>query len=86
MKKNIKYGYMCETDFTWELGEVLKGTVIYSSLEDLKNCRKCVHLNPLSDSKGNDTKDLSQCGIIKVKIELDRVVQKPKVIWNKKNK
>lgn len=49
-----RYGYMCQTDFKWEIGDALGGTTIYPSIEDLKDNRKCV----------------KQCGIVKVRIEL----------------
>jgi hypothetical protein len=57
-----KYGYMCQTDWDWELGEALGGSTIYPSVEDLKDHRKCV----------------SSCGIVKVKIELEEIVDKGK--------
>jgi hypothetical protein len=58
MSNEPRYGYMCKVDFDWELGEALGGTAIYPSVEDLKAERKCV----------------SSCGIVKVKIELEEVV------------
>lgn len=54
----VKEGYMCQTDWDWELGEALGGTKIYESIEDLKNNRKCVQ----------------SCGIVKVKIELVEII------------
>lgn len=53
-----KYGYMCATDFNWEVGEALGGTTVYASVEDLKHNRKCVE----------------QCGIVKVEVKLVEVV------------
>jgi hypothetical protein len=55
----VKTGYMCQTDWNWELGEALGGTTIYPTIEDLKTERKC------TDS----------CGVVKVKIELIEVVE-----------
>ena len=57
-----KYGYMCKTDWDYELGEALGGNSIYPSIEDLKKRRKCV----------------SSCGIVKVRVELEEVVQPEK--------
>ena len=48
------YGYMCKTDFNYELGEALGGTEIYCSIEDIKRCRPCAE----------------QCGIVKVEIKI----------------
>lgn len=53
-----RYGYMCKVDFDWELGEALGGTTIYPSIDDLKSKRPCVFT----------------CGIVKVKVELEEVV------------
>ena len=44
---------MCKTDFEYELGYAAGGNSVYSSLEDLKECRPCVEC----------------CGIVAVKIE-----------------
>lgn len=55
-----KYGYMCQTDFNWELGEACGGTEVYCSVEDLKQERKCAQ----------------SCGIVKVKVELVEIVDK----------
>lgn len=57
-----KYGYMCQTDWNWELGEARGGTEIYASVEDCKRSRRCVE----------------QCGIVKVKIDLVEVVESGK--------
>jgi hypothetical protein len=54
-----KYGYMCRTDWNWELGEARGGTEVYASVEDCKRSRKCVE----------------NCGIVKVKIDLVEVVE-----------
>lgn len=60
--KDSKVGYMCQTDWDWEIGEALGGTKIYSSANDLKRERKCVE----------------NCGIVKVKVELIEVVDEGK--------
>ncbi len=60
--KKYKIGYMCQVDFDFELGEAMAGTSVYSSKKDLKENRKCVN----------------ECGIVRVKIQLDKVVQKGK--------
>jgi hypothetical protein len=57
--KETRYGYMCATAFDWELGEALGGTRVYATIEDLKDCQPCV----------------KQCGIVKVKVELEEVIQ-----------
>ena len=57
-----RVGYMCKTDFTWELGAALDGNTVYPSVEDLKKNRKC----------------WEECGIVKVKILLEEVVTKSK--------
>jgi len=57
--KEPRYGYMCKVDFDWELGCAMGGNDIYPSIKDLKENRKCV----------------SECGIVKVKITLEEVIQ-----------
>lgn len=59
LMSRIVSGYMCKVDWEYELGEACGGTKIYPDLEDIKENCKCV--------KG--------CGIVKVKIELDHVVE-----------
>ena len=59
MSEVSKIGYMCATDWYWELGEARGGTKVYCSVSDLKRERKCV----------------SSCGIVKVKVELVEVVE-----------
>ena len=51
--------YMCKVDFECELGLAAGGNMVYSSVEDLKECRPCV----------------KECGIVKVRVELVDVVQ-----------
>jgi hypothetical protein len=54
----IKYGYMCYTDFAHEVGESPNGIDVYRSVDDLCKNRDCV----------------LQCGIVKVKVVLDTVL------------
>ncbi len=49
-----KIGYMCKTDYEYELENASGGAEIYSSVNDLKKHRKC----------------WSDCGIVKVEIIL----------------
>jgi len=37
----LKIGYMCLTDWEHELDDVVTGTKVYPSIEDLKASRKC---------------------------------------------
>lgn len=55
-------GYMCLTDFEWELGLASGGNVIHPSVEDLKKRRKCV----------------ASCGIAEVRVSLSRIVEPAK--------
>ena len=57
--KEPRYGYMCLVDFKYELGEAMGGIEIYSTIKELKVKRKCV----------------AQCGIVKVRIELEEIIQ-----------
>lgn len=52
-------GYMCRTEYDYELGYADGGSLIYNSIDDLKKCRSC----------------LDECGIVEVQIELRRVVR-----------
>lgn len=54
-------GYMCLTDFEFELGGASGGTVVHPSIDDVKRCRPCVH----------------ECGIMEVRVYGSRVVQEP---------
>jgi hypothetical protein len=61
VKKESKIGYMCAVDYAFELDECnLHGAEVYSSLEALKEKRKCTNT----------------CGIVKVSVVLEEVVQK----------
>lgn len=55
----IVHGYMCKVDFDHELGAALGGNTIYPSIEDLVKNKSCV----------------DQCGIVRVRIELDEILQ-----------
>ena len=57
-----KFGYMCKVDFDWEIGGAIGGNTVYPSVEDLKDNRTC----------------WEECGIVKVKIELEEVVLESK--------
>ncbi len=62
VKKIVKVGYMCATDYNCELNpDVIDGIPVFSTIKALKKKRKCVE----------------ECGIVKVKIVLDSVVQEP---------
>lgn len=52
-------GYMCRTDWDYEIDGASGGTKVYASLEDLKRHRKCVR----------------GCGIVEVEVRLKRVVE-----------
>ena len=52
-------GYMCKVDYELELGAASGGNVVYPSINDLKERRKCVE----------------GCGIVKVAVSLVEVVQ-----------
>lgn len=52
-------GYMCLVDFEYELGMASGGVEVYSSVEDLREHRKCV----------------DGCGIVEVMIRCRKIVQ-----------
>jgi len=58
----IKIGYMCKTDYEHELGSAVGGVIVYSSIEDLKEHKKC----------------WQDCGIVEVLVELNLQVTKEK--------
>lgn len=68
--KKIKIGYMCKTDYDYHLEECYSPTYTYKSIENLKEHRDCVET----------------CGIVKVKIELDKVVQEDKFFETEQEK
>jgi len=68
-KPEPRYGFMCLTDWQWELGEALGGNMVYPDLKDLKKHRVCVE----------------DCGIVRVKIVLDKVIRDRKPFRGKKN-
>lgn len=52
-------GFMCRTDFDHELGAAVDGVGVYPSMEALRAHRPCV----------------AQCGIVRVRVTLDAVVE-----------
>ncbi len=58
--KKTKYAYMCKVDYDYHIGEDYNPVKMYCNLDSIKHHRKCV----------------SQCGIVKIKIELEEIVQK----------
>ena len=58
--EDVKYGYMCMIDFDYELGHAMVGSIIYPTMEDLRRA------HPMIDD----------CGAVKVKIELEKVIIK----------
>jgi len=56
-------GYMCKTDFYDELGHASGGNTVYPSINDLIRRRKCV----------------DQCGIVEVKITLNKIIDDGKI-------
>ncbi len=54
-----KIGYMCKTDFEEELGNNIKGNMIYPSIEVLKKKKSCA----------------SECGIVKVIITVKEIIE-----------
>jgi len=58
-KQKPRYGFMCLTDYLWEVGEALGGNTVFPDLKDLKKHRKCV----------------KSCGVARVKIVLDEIVR-----------
>lgn len=57
--QNTRKGFMCKTDFDFELGEAAGGNVVYAAVEDLVNRRGCTN----------------QCGIVEVEVREICVVQ-----------
>ena len=54
-------GYMCLTDWEYEIGSASGGALVHPSIDDLKRKRKCA----------------TSCGIIEVRVTASRVVQDP---------
>lgn len=52
-------GYMCKTDFVWELGGAAGGNVVYPSVRDLKRQRPCT----------------KECGIVEVRVRLAKIIE-----------
>lgn len=55
-------GYMCLTDFEYELGMASDGNTVFPEIESCRKYRKC------TDS----------CGIVEVEVRARRIVQSPK--------
>lgn len=55
----IRTGYMCKVNFDFELGQSSGGSVIYGSLEELKEKHTC----------------FEECGIVEVEITLKSVIR-----------
>ncbi len=53
-------GFMCKSDYEFELGQNQHGIEVYRSIEDLKKDRKCIE----------------ECGIVEVKVSMVKVIQK----------
>lgn len=64
MKENSRIGYMCATDFDFEVGEAPGGIQIYRSKEDALAHRSCIR----------------SCGLVKVKIMLEKVILKSNLL------
>lgn len=60
-KREFRIGYMDYTDFNYELGHALGGNIVYSDKADLLESNPCA----------------KECGIVKVRITLDRFVSRP---------
>ncbi len=60
MSKNYKIGFMCKVDYDLELENSPDGNEVYPTVLSLKRNRKCVN----------------ECGYVKVKIYLDKVIKK----------
>lgn len=56
-------GYMCATDFNYELGHAKGGTEVYPSLDNLRINRNCI----------------KECGIVKVTVKVDKIVTRGKI-------
>jgi len=56
--KKVKHAYMCTIDFDWELGVCVSPSKLYTSVETLKKEHKCAE----------------DCGIVKVRVEVEEVV------------
>jgi hypothetical protein len=59
MDEKVRIGYMDKVDFEFKLGEALGGNMVFPSIKDLKEHRKC------SD----------ECGIVEVEVRLRSVVE-----------
>jgi hypothetical protein len=57
----MKKGYMCSTDYDWELGNALGGSRVFPSIEDMKDHCSCW--------KG--------CGIVEVEVKASKFIHQP---------
>lgn len=73
----VRSGYMCKTDFDFELGIVDGGVLIYNSIEDLVRCRSCVNPDNICEvevvedeiiDNGYNNDEADHCGITKVSV------------------
>jgi hypothetical protein len=68
MEQKPRYGYMCKTDFDFEVGEASNGVSVYKSKEDCLANLPCV----------------TECGIVKVKITFEKNILKSNMFKIKK--
>ena len=59
MMKNKVTGYMCKTDFDFELGHAKDGATVFPSIKALKEYKTCV----------------CECGIVEVEVSLSKIIQ-----------
>lgn len=57
-KSDSVVGYMCLTDFEFELGSASGGNSVYPSVSDIKAMRRCV----------------ASCGIVEVEVRFRRII------------
>lgn len=58
MLDDFSEGYMCKTDFDYELGNASGGNVIYPSLADLQKHKRC----------------WKSCGVVRVSVKFEEVI------------
>jgi hypothetical protein len=63
LRKQVRTGFMCMTDFDCELGNASGGTRVYPSLANLRQNSKCCKPNGC-------------CGIVQVTVTLKKVYRK----------
>jgi hypothetical protein len=57
-------GYMCKTEFDYDLSNAKGGSKVFSSVEDLRQCCRCVE---------------KECGIVEVEVKVIRVIQESRI-------